>query len=249
MDSKEKIMKEMEDCIFNTKNILLWLQDSLKLEKGKTFSFQLEYQNWYSIALKIVEHLSPDRYNEFKSYYEIDPKRKSLGYGTYVIQDYIKGVSPGSYQLRDFDTKGEVFKNVFNQFTILKSIYKRAESILSDIQTTLYVELQDVEIETAKSLLKINLRAAGVIAGVVLENYLQRVVDNHKISIKKKNSTISDFNDLLKSNQVYDTTIWRKISYLGDVRNICAHNKDIEPKKEQVQELIEGVHWVNKNIF
>jgi len=40
-----------------------------------------------------------------------------------------------------------------------------------------------------------------------------------------------------------------KISYLGDIRNICAHKKDVEPTKEQVEELINGVNWVTKNVF
>lgn len=257
MTSKEKIKKEISDCINKAALIFLWLQDKLdeflpkEIEKVKIkeFSFHHEYQKWYSKALKIVEHLAPDRYNEFKSYYEVDPKRKSLGYGTYVIQDYLKGVVPNRYNYPDFNTKGEVTKCFYNQYTILISIQNRIDSLINDIQISLYVELQDTEIETARNLLKINLRAAGVIAGVVLENYLQRVVDNHKISITKKNPTISDFNEQLKSTKVYDTTVWRKVSYLADIRNICAHNKDTEPKKDQVEELIDGVKWVSKNIF
>lgn len=259
MTSKEKIKEDIKDCINKATPIILWLQDKLDavLVKGKTkskdkqkeFSFHHEYQNWYSRSLKIVQQLAPDRYPEFKSYYEVDPRRKSLGYGTYVIQDYLKGIGPNRYKYPDFDIKGETLNCFYNQYTILNSIYHRVDSVLNDIQATLFIELQDTEIETARDLLKINLRAAGVIAGIVLENYLLRVVYNHKISIGKKHPTISDFNELLKSNQIYDTTVWRKISYLGDIRNICAHNKSVEPKKEQVEELIDGVQWTNKNVF
>ncbi|MDI9312939.1 MAG: hypothetical protein QM535_22200 [Limnohabitans sp.] len=32
-------------------------------------------------------------------------------------------------------------------------------------------------------------------------------------------------------------------------RNKCAYNKDVEPIKEQVEELIESVNWVIKNVF
>ncbi|MBK9673460.1 MAG: hypothetical protein IPO70_14795 [Bacteroidetes bacterium] len=118
--------------------------------------------------------------------------------GTYVIQDYLKGVAPRSTYISTFDTKGEVFKCVYNQYTILNSIYNRVDSVLNDIHSSLYAELQDTEIGTAKSLLKINIRAAGVIAGVVLENYLQRIVENHKLLLGKKNPTLANFNDLFK---------------------------------------------------
>ncbi|WP_413998185.1 hypothetical protein ACMDB5_10370 [Flavobacterium sp. W1B] len=249
MKSKEKLKKEIENSINECAKIILFLQGKLKKELESKFSFQHEYQIWYSKALKIVEFLGKDRFPEFKAYYEIDTKRKSLGYGRYYIQDYIKGVAPSSYQYPDFDTKDETLKNVYNQYTILVSIKERIDSILSDIHSNLLIELQDTELETAKVLVKVNLRASGVVAGVVLESYLGSVVKNHALSISKRNPTLSDFNEILKNNDIYDTTIWRKISYLADIRNICAHKKDVEPTKEQIEELITGVNWVMKNIF
>ncbi len=97
--------------------------------------------------------------------------------------------------------------------------------------------------------MKINLRAAGSLAGVVIEHYLQKVAKNHHISIRKKYPTIGDLNDPLKNEKVIDTPTWRKITYLADIRNICAHKKEAEPTKEQVSELINGADWLIKNIF
>src|SRR5262245_13650627 len=91
--------------------------------------FQAKYQNWYSKALKTVASLAPDRYAEFRAYYEIDPKRKSLGYGTYVIQDYLKNVAPNGFHYPDFDTRDQVVTAFFNQITILKSVGVRATSV------------------------------------------------------------------------------------------------------------------------
>lgn len=246
MNSKDKIKKETADCMNAVKPIVEFLQEK---SKNKNYSFHLEYQKWYSIAIKIIEFLAPDRYAEFKSYYEIDPRRKSLTYGTYVIQDYIKGVVPAGYQYENFDSDQQTITNVYNQYTILHSVYERIDSILADIQTYLYTEVQDLELESARSLLRVNVRSSGVIAGVILEGYLHKIVDKHEIKISKKNPTLSEFNELLKANNIYDTTVWRKISYLGDIRNTCAHKKEKDPTKEQVEELIEGVNWVTKNIF
>jgi len=249
MSSKEKIKGEIKKCIADTAPILLFLQDKLMKELSKDFSFGHKYQSWYSKAIKILGFLAKDRLQEFKSYYEIDPKRKTFWYGSYYIQDYLKGVAPSMWDNPEIDIKAETLKNVYNQYTILASVYERIDTSLSDMEATMFAELQDLELETAKNLQKINLRAAGVIARVILESYLSKVVSNHGLTISKRNPTLSDFNETLKNNNIYDTTAWRKISYLGDVRNICAHKKDVEPTKDQVEDLISGVHWTTKNIF
>lgn len=241
MTSKDKIKKEIAECLNDCEAILSYLQESSKKVKDKDFSFHLEYQKWYSTALKIVEYFGKDRLQEFKSFYEKDPKRKSLGFGTYVIQDFIKNLA-----LPNFDSTNKTLQNTYNQYTILVSINNRIDNVLSDIQTTLFTELQDLELDTAKSLIKVNLRASGVIAGVILETYLKKVVENHKIKILKKSPTLSDLNSALKDEGIYDTTKWKKILYLSDIRNLCAHQKDQEPNKAQIEELIEGVHWVTK---
>ncbi|WNB75222.1 hypothetical protein [Methylomonas koyamae] len=216
-------------------------------EKNEERSFNFGYQSWYTKALKIVESTAPDRYQEFRGYYEIDPKRKSLGYGTYVIQDYLKSITPGAY--KDFNSRWVVINCFSNQLAILNSIKDRCDSILDNIEGELYGELQDNEIATAKLLLKINPRAAGALAGVVIETHLQKVAITHDIKIAKKNPTIADLNDPLKTESVIDIPAWRKISYLADLRNLCSHKKDVDPTKEQVEELIKGADWLIKNIF
>lgn len=93
------------------------------------------------------------------------------------------------------------------------------------------------------------MRAAGALAGVILERHLQRVAINHEIKISKKNPTISDLNDPLKVDGIYDIPTWRKIQLMADIRNLCSHQKDSEPNKEQVVELIEGVSTIIKSVF
>ena len=243
--NKDIIKHELEELLKDGKSII----EKLKSKKDKKLSFHLSYQKWYSSTLKVIQILAPDRYIEFKSFYEIDSKRKSLGYGTYVIQDYLKGVAPGSYDLRHFDTVEQTIRNVYNQYAILQSLENRIDNKLNNIEATLLIDLQSDELEKAKELIKVNIRASGVIAGVVLEGYLKSVCLKHELKILKTKSTLARYNDLLKENEVYDLTIWRKISYLGDIRNLCAHKKERDPNKEEVIELIDGVNWATKNIF
>ncbi len=78
------------------------------------------------LPLKVIEFLGKDRFQEFKSYYEIDPKRKSIGYGNYYIQDYLKGVAPNKWNYPDFDTINETFKKCLQSIYNF-SIYKMIE--------------------------------------------------------------------------------------------------------------------------
>ena len=78
------------------------------------------------------------------------------------------------------------------------------------------------------------------------------IMDNELAGSKKlskKDPAISDFNDLFKQENVYDVVNWRFIQHLGDIRNLCDHNKDREPTKDEVQELIDGTDKVIKTIF
>ncbi|MCK4307255.1 hypothetical protein KAW50_03395, partial [candidate division WOR-3 bacterium] len=56
-----------------------------------------------------------------------------------------------------------------------------------------------------------------------------------------KNAAINKLNDILKDNNLVDLIEWRKIQYLGDIRNKCDHDKKTEPKKEEVADLISKV--------
>jgi hypothetical protein len=123
------------------------------------------------------------------------------------------------------------------------------DSVVANIEGELYAELQDSEIVIARQLAKVNLRAAGALMGVVIEGHLQKVASNRGVTITRKNPTIADLNDPLKSAAVIDTPAWRKISFLGDLRNLCSHKKEVEPTKEQVEELVQGAEWLTKNVF
>ncbi len=246
MSRTDEAKVEFDELVAEGKKIL----KSVLADEDKSWgNFQWVYQSWYTRALPAVELIAPDRYEEFRRYYEPDPKRKSLGYGTYVIQDFFKGVAPNNYNYPNFDTKEQVKTGVYNQLTLIKGITSRINSVLADLETEIYTEFKDSEIETARALVKVSARASGALAGVVLEGYLNKLCTSHNIKFRKKAPTISDYNEALKKAKILNTPTWRKITYLGDIRNLCTHKKDVEPTKVQVSEMIDGVDWVLKNIF
>jgi hypothetical protein len=48
---------------------------------------------------------------------------------------------------------------------------------------------------------------------------------------------------------VIDVPQWRFISLLGDLRNLCSHNKDKEPTEQQVADLVDGTDKVLKTVM
>jgi hypothetical protein len=111
-------------------------------------------------------------------------------------------------------------------------------------------DLFDSELDAAKELAKNNFtRAAGALAGVVLERHLAQVSDDHGIKVTKKNPTISDLNDALKDADVIDVPQWRFIQHLADIRNLCDHSRKTEPSPEQVDDLLAGVAKITKTVF
>ena len=246
MNTSEAVKKELKSLLEKQNDLIKLAQDNKDI-----IEFGTTYQNWYSRAYKLVESLAPERLGEFASYYLIDPKRKMTDAGNYVLQDYIKGIGARTDHFDNplWDTNNLAMIRIMNQMQILASLSSRIDSVLQDVTGHLFAELQDSELSAAAQLKKVSKRAAGALAGVVLERHLQRAAKNHKIPIRKKASTISDLNDPLKQAGAYDVPMWRKIQLLADIRNLCSHQKTTEPTDEQVEELISGVNVVIKSVF
>lgn len=248
MSTSEKIKNELQGLLDEHNNLIELVED-----KKNYIKFGTTYQIWYSRAYKVVEALGDERLEEFISYYKVDSKRKTISTSNYVIQDYINGrltIQTSNYPFgAEVDGNNIVRRRVINQLQILKSLESRIDSVLQDVTGYLLADIQDSELEVADQLRQISLRAAGALAGVILEGHLQRVTQNHNISIRKKFPTIADLNDPLKNKGVYDNPTWRRIQYLADIRNLCSHKKDQEPTNDEVVELISGVNWVIKSVF
>jgi hypothetical protein len=149
-----------------------------------------------------------------------------------------------------FDDLTVVIMRFQMQTEIVKAVRGRFDSSLHDIKQLVAADLFDSELDASRELAKNGFaRAAGAVAGVVLEKHLAQVADNHNLSLNKKHPMINDYNELLKANNITDTPVWRNIQRLADIRNLCDHNKDREPTKDEVIELIEGVDKVTKTLF
>lgn len=214
-------------------------------------SFDNEYQAWYSEAQVLIKQLLPDRLPDFIRYYEKPKGRKEISFENYRIEDCLQGLTiTRGYQKEKVVGPEAAIPHFQQQLAILDSVKARFESSLFDIRQLVQADLFDSELDAAKELSKHKFtRAAGAIAGVVLEKHLAQVCDNHAVKITKKTPGIADLNNALKEADVIEIPDWRFIQHLGDIRNLCDHNKKVEPTTEQVDDLITGVMKVTKTLF
>ncbi len=250
---REKIRTELESLILQGIDICT------KFNKTRNHDALSKYQMWYSRSIAVIRQLLPERLGEFVLLYEgkpIDPKKMAVAAQNYGICSYLLGSRVqtteyhGAKPKDSFDHEAVLLMKVKQQLDILSSAESRLDDILSNIMGVLQEELCDSELGSARALLKTgHLRAAGTVAGVVLERHLSVAAKRHGVIMKKKNPTINDWNEAMRAENKIDLPTWRLIQWLGDIRNLCAHKKDREPKADEVGELIDGVDKITKTLL
>lgn len=191
------------------------------------------YQHWYSSAKTILDKNQPSRTTEFEYAYSPNKikDKDDLGVKQLIGQRYV--------------TKAEQFRLIDlidAQFDIIAAVPSHLKFSMYDVELTAYAVLVDDEIIAANHLLKNGfIRPAGALAGVILERHLKNLLRKHMPPIKyKEKDTLAALNGLCKEI-IYDLITWRKVEHLGDIRNLCDHDKEREPTKDEVAELINGV--------
>ena len=256
-DTKKKLKAELNKLYQEGVDLLLdemekqgqEFPDRKKDGKRKNTNFHMDYQSWYSKALRCIQQLLPDRYKEFCEQYKIE-KRKEIDCLTYTISDYMLGLTITRREVEVFNPLSAFASKFQLQLTILNSAIERIDTILSDIEGVLQADLFNGELHSAEDLLKKkHIRSAGALGGVTLEVHLKKVCTNHGIKFRKKSPTISDYNEELKKQGIIDIPTWRLVQRLGDIRNLCVHAKEREPRADEVEDLIVGVRKVISTIF
>jgi hypothetical protein len=207
------------------------------------------YQSWYSEALALITQLLPDRAEDFKSYYAPKGARKEILHSNYTMTDYLRGVTITRNGMVLVEPSSGL-SPMYQQFNIVQGLQRRFASSLYDIKTLVHADLLDDELEAAETLNANGFaRAAGAVAGVVLEGHLAAVRERHHLPIRKKEPSIADLNEALKSASIIEVSQWRFVQHLADLRNKCDHKKGTDPTKQEVAELIEGVRKIIKTIM
>jgi hypothetical protein len=262
MSHKSDTLKiEIESLISEGKQLRLYLMNAFKEDNHLTFydeqlkyidvstlpSFYSFYEKWYTHSLLYVKKFVPDRIKDFTDLYR-NNDRKDLTLYTYTISDVILGLILPEMTIEDIASVA--ITKVWQQISILESVYTLIDSSIYNMEFELQANIFDSELDASKELWKNDfLRASGIICGVILEKHLKQVCLAHQINISKKTPTLNDFAELLKSKNVIGIPEWRHIQLMADIRNSCSHDRESEPTKNQVKDLLDGTDKIIKTIF
>ena len=258
---KEVLKGKLEKLIGDSHHILIALywrlfpdqakkNDYPEPKQVKPTSVESAYQNWFTATSALLKGFSPDRHADFIDHYYADKKRKEVTYEKYKIEDWMIGLTVSFGGRPVFDKNNSFFTRFQQQILILESALESFDYIVESISDVIQADLFDTELDAAEDLLKKNhLRAAGIIAGVVLEGHLKSICAKHDIRSRKKKPTLSDFYEGLKSKDVIDVPTWRHIQRLADIRNLCGHKAEREPVKDEIEDIIRGTKKIITSVF
>lgn len=218
---------------------------------------QVRYQRWYTESARVIERMTPERADEFRALY--DPVDGAVGVPSsileYGIRHYLSDAPIGEFcrfcSSSDLtvDLSSVVRQKLATQVAILEAARVPFESVLVDLRGSVQAKLFDSKLAACRHLHSNGyFRAAGAVAGVVLEAHLQSVCSKHELTYHRPRPTISDLLHYLRDHGLIDHAMQLEVQALADVRNLCDHNRDREPTDFEVEDLIDGVDRVIKAI-
>lgn len=192
------------------------------------------YHEWYSASVALVEGNMPSRSSEMVALHEgLRGAKQSPMPMMQLLQ----------LQWMTFDQQLMMASRITHMKSLVSSIPAYMKARLHDVELAVAQAYVHDELSEAEVLLKARfIRAAGAIVGVLLERHLKLLCDRHHPCISyTKSAAISQLNDLLRDRGVYDVAQWRRVQWMGDVRNSCDHARTTEPPEKDVEDLIREV--------
>jgi hypothetical protein len=142
-----------------------------------------------------------------------------------------------------------VLMRLSQQVRMLNAVRDGLKYVLADLQSTLYGEVSDHTLATAYELCQRGQRrAAGALAGVVLELHLAKVASKYGVPIRHTSPDLTTLNAALKRGGIYDVEIWRFIQCLGALEHACVYASAAEPPVDALSEFLHGVQRVRTSV-
>lgn len=192
-----------------------------------------KYRNWYSLAMAIMErNYDKDSIDDFKKSY------KSITFqcnGEYITKE----------------EQIQIEASFKHQMILLRSLPSYIEGKIYDLELNIATTIMGDELKEAKLLLDRKfIRAAGAVAGVILERYLKTQLNRANPPIKYgEKATLGSLIEKIEASGLFEETIIQKLRYLNAVRIKCDHDKEDEPQEIEVKELIDEtdkfLHYIN----
>lgn len=193
--------------------------------------FSMQYHHWYEKAASFLGEFSPHAKEDFVHLY------KGLSRGS------IRQNPPIALALDDLNSqavRASIERKMSSQIGILQAVPKMLDVRAFSLRQILSADLFVDELSASRGLLEAgHARAAGAVAGVVLERHLKLMCERRGIVLGEK-ETIGSLNGRLQE-RYSDPSEYRRVQWLSELRVQCGHVKEVEPTVEKVEEFVEGV--------
>ncbi len=192
-----------------------------------------EYQSWYTRAHSLIKQILPERLEEFQELYASDRDiYQKITVENYSIRDYILGLKVMDESGKDVINYNVVFHNKFkNQLAILLSIRSQLDSILFNMPGILKIHFLKHILDATKSLFdKGGINVAGAFIESILKEILSSMCDKFNIKVNK-NTTIREYNVLLKNNKIIDIMTLQEAQKLENALEQYIKRKDSSSDK------------------
>ena len=135
------------------------------------------------------------------------------------------------------------------QLRILSAVRDGLEYVLADVHSTLYGDVENHVLAAVYTLSQHgHRRAAGALAGVLLEIHLAHVATKYRVAVGAKSPDITMLNAALKRGGIYDGESWRFIQRLGALREVWVDSSRHDPTVDELTTFIHGVQTVRHRV-
>src|SRR5262245_57153408 len=135
------------------------------------------------------------------------------------------------------------------QLRILNAVRDGLEYVLADMHGTLYSDVENHILAAVYTLSQHDhRRAAGALAGVLLEIHLAHVAARYRVAMGVKSPDITMLNAALKHGGIYDGEIWHSIQRLGALRDDWVDAARRDPTEDELTAFLHEVQTVRQRV-
>src|SRR5215813_3438155 len=133
------------------------------------------------------------------------------------------------------------------QIRILSAVRDGLEYVLADLQGTIYGDVENHVLVAVHRLSQYgHHRAAGALAGVLLEIHLAHIAAKYRVAMGAKSPDITMLNTALKRGGIYDGESWRSIQRLAALRDDWVDTARRDPTVDELTAFLHEVQTVRQ---
>jgi hypothetical protein len=201
---------------------------------------------WYRTALRVLHRLTAWRSQEVKDHACEGHSRARPGSPETGRQTCLgMTITPNGEMIPS--VRLTFLAHFAQQLRILSAVRDGLAYVLADLHGTLYGDVEHHVLTAIDTLSQHgHHRAAGALAGVLLEIHLAHVAAKYRVAMGAKAPDITMLNAALKRGGIYDGEIWHSIQRLGALRDDWVDSSRRDPTVDELTTFLHEVQTVRQ---